>query len=214
MSTETAQDRVIPDTFLYSVFRNTTPHTLYVWWAGTHGMNIPPGDRFRIKGDPRVPSTIPTAHGIIDSIKAMLMDGVIEFCSSPAPVIDNNRPDGRSMALFAKDGDPVLDTVPLSKEELAERVLPIVIPTCTYDPDKTEILVDWTEQEGLELHDKFLVSVTSPDGKVLSVKCGEDKQTRYMTKSGPGMYKFLIKIVAIDKRSQDGVEVEVEVPEP
>lgn len=138
MSTETIEDRIIPETFLHSVFRNTTAHTLYVWWAGTNGMNIPAGERFRILGDPRIPPLIPRAHGMVESIEEMIREGVIEFCSSPAPVIDNNRPDGRSMALFAKDGDPVLDTVPLSKEELATRTLPAITPVCTYDSEKQE----------------------------------------------------------------------------
>ena len=210
MSTGIASDRIIPDTFFHSVFRNCTKHTLYVWWAGSHGMNIPAGEHFRVPGDPRVPPRVMNAHGIVESIQAMLKDGVIEFCSSPAPVIDNNRPDGRSMALFAKDGDPFLDTVPLSKSELETRVLPIITPVCTYDPQTQDILIDWSETPGLEIHDTFTTAVTSPTGKVLAVKCGVDKATRY-TAGGPGTYKILVTLTAVDDRAQEGVEVELTV---
>jgi len=213
MSTDIASDRIIPDTLLYSIFRNCTPHLLYVWWAGTHGMNIPAGEHFRILGDPRVPPRVMSAHGIVDSIQKMLQDGVVEFCSSPAPVVDNNRPDGRSMALFSKDGDPYLDTVPLSKAELETRVLPIITPVCTYDPDKSEILIDWLGEKNLEIHDSFVVTVTPPGGKPLAIKCGVDKQTRYTVKE-PGIYTVLVTLTAVDQRSQDGVETEITVPEP
>lgn len=211
MSTDIASDRIIPDSFFHSVFRNCTPHTLYVWWAGTHGMNIPPGEHFRLLGDPRVPPRIMSAHGIVESIRSMLQDGVIEFCSSPAPVVDNNRPDGRSMALFAKDGDPYLDTVPLAKEELSARTLPMITPVCTYDPETLQILIDWSEAADLEIHDKFFVTVTPPDGKPLEIKCDVDKQTKYAAK-GPGVYKILVSLKAIDERVREGVEIEFTVP--
>lgn len=213
MSTDTVEDRIIPETFLHSVFRNTTRHTLYVWWAGTNGMNIPPGERFRILGDPRIPPLIPSAHGMVESIETMIREGVVEFCSSPAPVVDNNRPDGRSMALFAKDGDPYLDTVPLSKEELGARTLPIVMPTCSYDPETKKILIDWTETADLEIHDKFTATVTPPKGESLTIQCSVDKQAAYHAKSGPGVYKVLVRLTAVDDRTQDGVEVELEIPE-
>jgi hypothetical protein len=211
MSTEITEDRIIPETFLHSVFRNTTDQTLYVWWAGTNGMNIPPGERFRILGDPRVPPLIPSAHGMVESIQQMIQEGVIEFCSSPAPVVDNNRRDGRSMALFAKDGDPYLDTVPLSKEELSERTLPIITPTCSYDPETKKIRIDWSEATDLELHDRFLALVTPPKGEVFTIKCGVDKQASYQTKAGPGLYKILLRLTSVDDRTQDGVEVELNV---
>ncbi len=210
MSTDIASDRIIPDTFFHSVFRNCTKHSLYVWWAGTHGMNIPAGEHFRILGDPRVPPRVMSAHGIVESIQAMLRDGVIEFCSSPAPVVDNNRPDGRSTALFAKDGDPYLDTVPLSKQELRTRILPIVTPTCTYDPETLDILIDWSATADLEIHDSFVAAVTPPDGKALTIRCGVDKQTRYTT-VGAGLYKVLVTVTAVDGRTQEGVEVELRV---
>ena len=208
MSTDLASDWIIPDTFFHSVFRNNTKHLLYVWWAGSHGMNIPPGEHFRLLGDPRIPPLMMSASSVVESIRAMLQDEAIEFCSSPAPVVDNNRPDGRSMALFAKDGDPYLDTVPLSKTELGTRTLPIITPVCTYDPETLDILIDWLATPGLEIHDTFLVTVTPPSGKPLAIKCGVDKQTRYTTK-GDGLYKILVTLQAVDKRTQDGVETEV-----
>ena len=207
-------DRIIPDTFFYSIFRNATDHTLYVWWAGSHGMNIPAGEHFRIIGDPRIPPSIPKAHGVVESIRSMLQEGVIEFCSSPAQVVDNNMPDGRSMALFSKDGDPYLDTVPLSKEELAARTLPEITPTCSYDPDSNEILIDWSALATLELHDQFLVSILLPDETFQEIKCGVDRQTRYLPKQGAGTYKIRVTLVTLDERTQEGSEVEVVVPEP
>lgn len=213
MSTETAAaDRIIPDTFFFSIFRNTTSHPLYVWWAGSHGMNIPAGEHFRIIGDPRIPPSIPKAHGVVESIRAMLQEGVIEFCSSPAQVVDNNTPDGRSMALFSKDGDPYLDTVPLSKEELGTRVLPVVTPVCAYDPGENEILIDWSGLATLELHDKFIVTVTPPQGEPVRVRCDVDRLTRYIVNRGPGDYKIMVTLFSVDDRTQDGVEVAVTVP--
>lgn len=212
MSTNSTANLVIPDSFFYSVFRNCTKHVLYVWWAGSHGMNIPPEEHFRIIGDPRIPPSIPKAHGMVESIKAMIEDGVIEFCSSPAPVIDNNRPDGRSMALFARDGDPVLDTIPLSKEELGLRVLPSVTPICTWDSETGEIFIDWSATDDLEIHDSFFVTVTPPTGKPVKVRCGVDKQTRFTPKAGPGLYKILVMLKAVDERVQEGTETEITVP--
>jgi len=212
MSTALANDRIIPDTLFYSFFRNTTDYELYVWWAGSHGMNVRPGEHFRIIGDPRVPPSIPKAHGMVESIRAMLLEGVIEFCSSPAQVIDNNLPDGRSMALFAKGGDPHLEMIPLSKEELATRTLPVVTPTCTYDPVRNEILIDWSVLTTLDIHDRFVVTVTPPSGEAVSIKCGVDRQLRYAIQHGPGNYKIMVTLMASDKRTQEGAKVTVTIP--
>ena len=212
MSTDNPMERIIPDAFFYSVFRNRLNTSLYVWWAGSHGMNIAPGEHFRILGDPRIPPSIPKAHGVVESIKMMIMDGAIEFCSSPAQVVDNNRPDGRSMALFAKDGDPYLDTVPLIKEELVTRTLPVITPVCTFEPATNEILIDWSAEADLEIHDTFTVTVTPPVGKELVIQCGPDKLTRYLVKNGAGAYKIMVTLATIDERTQTGVDVEVIVP--
>ena len=214
MSIELAEERVVPDTLFYSVFRNTTDFPLYVWWAGSHGMNVPPGEHFQVIGDPRVPPSIPKAHGVVESIRAMLEEGVIEFCSSPSQVIDNNLPDGRSMALFSKEGAPYLDVVPLSTEELATRTLPVITPVCTCDPATNEILIDWSMLAVLEVHDMFFVTVTPPNGEAVSVKCGVDRQLRYVAQQGPGDYKILVTLMAVDKRTQEGVEMVVTMPAP
>jgi hypothetical protein len=214
MSTVSTDDRIIPDTLFYSFFRNTTDHTLYVWWAGSHGMNVPPGERFRIIGDPRVPPGIPKAHGVVESIRAMLREGVIEFCSSPSQVLDNRLPDGRSMALVSQGDDPHLDMIPFSREELAARTLPDVTPACTWDPVKSEILIDWSTLASLDLHDRFLVTVTPPGGETVSVKCGVDRQMRYTVQHGPGLYKIRVTLTAVDQRTREGTEVEVTVPDP
>ena len=205
---------IVPDTLFYSFFRNTTDHTLYVWWAGSHGMNVPPGEHFRVIGDPRIPPSIPKAHGVVTSIIAMLEEGVIEFCSSPSQVIDNNLPDGRSMAIFSKGGEPYLDMIPFSVEELAARTLPVITPDCTYDPVKNEILIDWSTLATLDTHDLFFVTVTPPDGKAVSIKCGVDRQMRYAVRQGPGTYKILVTLTEVDQRTQEGDEVEVIVPAP
>jgi hypothetical protein len=141
----------------------------------------------------------------------MMLAGIIEFCSSPAVVIDNSTPDGQSMAMFSKDGDPYLDKVPLMKEELEPRILPVITPTCTYDAAKNEILVDWFDFAGLEVHDKFEVTVTPPaiPPKSRTVKTGVDKQYAYPVKAGPGVYKFFVTLIAVDGRKQEGTEVEV-----
>ena len=213
MSTDLA-DTIIPDTFFYSVFRNMTDHSIYVPWAGSHGMNIPAGEHFRIIGDPRIPPSIPKAHGVVECIRRMLQAKLIEYCSSPGQIVDNNRPDGRSLGLFSKDGDPYLDAMPLSREELATRTLPTITPTCTYDDVKSEILVDWSALTTLEIHDAFTVLVTLPEGtgKPKLINCGSDKLTRYAVKAGPGDYKFTVTITGVDGRTQEGTEVVVNVP--
>jgi hypothetical protein len=204
---------VIPDTVFGSWFRNRTDHPVYVPFAGEHGMNVGPGERFYIQGDPRVPSCIPRAFGLVESMKMMILAGILEFCSSPAVVIDNNAPDGRSIALFSQDGDPYLDKIPLPAEELEARVLPLIVPTCTHDAVKNEILVDWLHFAGLEIHDKFEVLITPPaPAKTKTIKTGVDKQYTYIVKAGPGDYKFLVTLLAVDGRKQEGTEVTVSVP--
>ena len=175
-------------------------------------MSVGPRERFYILGDPRVPSCIPRAFGLVESLRMMIRDGILEFCSSPAVVIDNNAPDGQSIALFSQDGDPYLDKIPLPAEELAARVLPVVTPTCTHDAAKNEILVDWLNFAGLEIHDKFEVTITPPaPAKSRTIKTGVDKQYAYIVKAGPGDYTFLVTLVAVDGRKQEGTEVTVSV---
>ena len=206
MPTTIETDRIIPSSFFYSEFRNITDHTVFVWWAGTNGMNIPAGMRFKVLGDPRIPPQIPHAHGMVESIERMIKEGLIEFCSSPAQVIDDYRPNGVSVAIYSKDGHPTLDNIPLSKAELADRVLPIVVPVCSYDVETDKITVDWSSTPDLDLHDNFVVLVTQPSGKKTEIVCGPDRMAQFTPKGGPGDYLILVTLKSIDGREQAGTE--------
>ena len=206
---------ILPDTFFYSVFRNLTDAPLFVPWAGGHGINVAPKEHFKILGDPRVltPQVLGsqmTAQCVMDMIRA----GVVEFCSSPGQVFDNFVPDGASMALYSKDGNPVLEQVPLDKEELAMRFLPMVTPLVTFDDLENKVTVDWLGELDLDIHDKFVIDVIQPTGKTTRIKCGSDRKASFTPKNGVGTYKVTVTLIAVDGREQAGMTVDVVVTEP
>jgi hypothetical protein len=218
MSTNNAADalspRIVPDEFFYSVFRNATDYPLYVWWAGSHGMNIDPGAYFKVEGDPRVPDQFPTSRKRVASIKEMLEEGLIEFCSSPPPILDDQMPNGVSMAMVGNSGSPAVDKIPLDRNEVAARVLPAIVPLITYDAAGELITADWTGTPGLEPHDIFTVLVTPPSGEPETVRVGHDRMTQYIPRAGYGDYIFVVTITGIDGREQAGPQTIFEHEEP
>ena len=210
MSEATVSDYIIPDRLFYSFFRNRTAHRLYVPWAGGHGRNIEPFEHFKVLGDPRImtPQVLgaqTTALCVMNMIRA----GVIEFCDSPGQVFDNKLPDGKSMAMFSQDGSPVMETIPLSKDELEARTLPVIVPDCDYDDTENVITIDWLAFAGLDIHDTFVVDILQPIGKTTQIKCGPDRRATFTPKSGSGIYKVTVTLLAVDGRSQAGDPVDV-----
>jgi hypothetical protein len=210
----TPAQKIVPHQFFYSVFRNVTKHAIYVWWAGTHGLNISPGEYFHIEGDPRLPQILPRCHSRVESIKEMLEQGIIEFCSSPPVILDDNLPNGESMTLSGNNGSPVIDRVPLDVNEMAARDLPVIVPDVTFDETDGLIIVDWTASVGLLPYDKFLVTVIDPNGVSQTVKTAQDRLFKYVPQVGYGDYKFTVTIKSIDDREQVGAEVIYEHEEP
>jgi hypothetical protein len=218
MSTNTAADtltpRIVPDEFFYSVFRNATNSRLYVWWVGTHGMNIEPGAYFKVEGDPRVPDQFPTSRKRVKAIKEMLEEGLIEFCSSPPPILDDQMPNGVSMAMVGNSGSPAVDKIPLDRDEVAARTLPALVPLITYNATGDLITVDWSATPGLEPHDVFTILVTPPSGEAETVRAGHDRMFQYIPRGGYGDYIFVVTITGIDGREQTGPETIFEHEEP
>jgi hypothetical protein len=206
--------KIVPHQFFYSVFRNVTEHELYVWWAGSHGLNIKAGAYFRVEGDPRIPQILPRCHSRVSSIKEMMELGLIEFCSSPPVILNDNLPNGESMTLTGNNGSPAIDRVPLDRAEAEARVLPVIVPDITYDADKDLILVDWAGTAGLLPYDVFQVAITDPEGVSKLVKTAQDRLFKYVPKAGYGDYRFTVTIQSIDKRTQVGAETIFEYEDP
>jgi hypothetical protein len=214
-TTDTAlSPRIVPEEFFYSIFRNATNHVLYVWWAGSHGLNIEPGAYFKVEGDPRIPQPLPRSHTRVQSIKQMLEEGLIEFCSSPPPILDDHIPNGRSMTLVGNSGNPAIGQVPLERSEVEARVLPVIAPALSLAESGNLITVDWSSCENLEPQDKFSVVVTPPDGAPVIVRTAHDRVFQYAPQAGYGEYKFAVMVHSIDDRIQEGVQTIFEYEEP
>jgi hypothetical protein len=231
-----SQEKIVPDSWFYTEFRNLLDVPLYVWWAGTHGITVAPHAHFKVEGDPRIPRRIPGVSSVVASIKRMVEAGRIEFISSPAVILDNKLPDGQSLVLQTDGDNAVLTGVP-TVAEAAVRVLPIYKPTVTPAISEqgkvTEIILDWThiaeevvgESEtipscitnlaggaGYDLNDKYKIIVTLPTGKSQTVNNSSDRQFTYIPKIATGTYSFKIVVVAVDKREQEGEVVEYTIP--
>jgi hypothetical protein len=177
-------------------------------------MNIGAGEYFRIEGDPRIPQTFPRSHTRVASIKNMLELGLIEFCSSPPPILDDQTPNGSSMALVGNAGNSAVDQLPLDRAEAEARVLPAVVPELTYDPLTDLIKADWLEFEGLEPHDIFTIEVTPPLGQAITVRTAHDRVFQYAPPDGYGDYTFVVTLQSIDGRTQTGPPTIYEHEEP
>jgi hypothetical protein len=205
MSNTTAlSPRIVPEEFFYSIFRNATNHTLYVWWAGSHGLNIEPGAYFKVEGDPRIPQPLPRSHTRVQSIKQMLEEGLIEFCSSPPPILDDQVPNGRSMTLVGNAGSPAIGQVPLERSEVEARVLPAITPLLSLAENEELIVVDWSSGSDLEPQDVFTVVVQPPVGEAGSSYTAHDRVFMYAPQAGYGDYTFTVTVRSIDKREQAG----------
>jgi hypothetical protein len=204
---------IVPETLTHSVFRNPTDRPLYVWWAGTHGLTIAPGGRFKVPGDPRIPDFFKRGYSPIQSIRDMMERGVLELCSTPAPVIDNNTADGLSNAIYGESGNPYLEEVPLSRDTLSGRTLPAVTPVLSYLASATEITADWSAETGLEIHDRFELQIVTPKGRTVSLKTGSDRLVKYTvrTKDGLGDYKVTVTLLSVDGRTQSGPETVITI---
>jgi hypothetical protein len=230
-------EKIVPESWFYSRFRNLLDVPLYVWWAGTHGITVPPHAHFRVEGDPRIQPRIPGVSSVVASIKKMVEAGRIEFVSSPAVILDNQLPDGQSLVLQTDGNNAVLTGVP-TVEDAALRVLPIYEPIVTANLDDhgraTEIVLDWTHLveetvdlqvipsvitnlaagAAYDLNDKYKVIVTLPTGKPQTVNNSSDRQFTYIPKIATGTYSFKVVVVAVDKREQEGTAVEYTMPIP
>jgi hypothetical protein len=224
----TQEKKIVPDSWFYSEFRNLLDIPLWVWWAGEQGRLVQPGARFKLVGDPRLPAAIPGLANIAASIRKMVEAGRIEFCSSPAVILDNQLPDGQSLVLQAADGSPVLTGVPTA-EAAAARVLPIYEPFITqvWNEANTELerfIIDWSDADATiknageggayDLNDQYKVIVNPPTGRPQPVQNGVDRVLSYIPRVRTGAYTFQIVVVAVDGRTQEGTAIVVPIAPP
>jgi hypothetical protein len=236
--------KIVPDALFYSTFRNMLNVPLFIWWAGTSGKTIPPGGRFKVDGDPRFSTLfLSRSYSAIDSIKSMMERGRIEFCASPAIILDNLSPDGASVAMIGDSRDvatPVvipIEPYDASSTDPDARKLPKYKPSVVWDAAKGVVIVDWshdnyvaavnespeyggvyeatTEGSTENPLDTFVVVVTLPNGRKTKIQNGSDKRLEYIPKTRPGKYSFLIitKGVAGGEVSMDAADA-VEVLVP
>jgi hypothetical protein len=177
-------------------------------------MNIKAGAYFTIEGDPRLPQILPRCHSRVESIKEMLELGLIEFCSSPPVILDDNLPNGESMTLTGNNGSPAIGRVPLTRTEVEERGLPIIEPDVSYDEENDLIRVDWTTAADLLPYDTFSVTVTDPSDTSFVIRTAQDRLLKYVPKAGYGRYTFKVMIQSIDKRMQEGTPVGIDYEDP
>jgi hypothetical protein len=212
-----SQEKIVPDSWFYSEFRNRLAVPLWVWWAGEQGRIVQPGARFKIEGDPRLTAFLPRSYSVVASMKKMIENGRIEFCSSPAVILDNQLPDGDSMALQSQGTSPVLAPLPDAETENT-RQLPKYTPTVTYNDTDNVIVVLWLAASAVDgvfsQYDTYEVDITLPNGRKARSKTGADMQLNYIPKAGAGVYKFKVITTGLSKDipAVTGEEVSVTIP--
>jgi hypothetical protein len=198
--------KIVPDELFYSTFRNLLNVPLFIWWAGTCGKTVPPGARFKVEGDPRFSTLfLSRSYSAIQSIKSMVEQGRIEFCASPAVILDNQVPDGQSSALIGTGGTSSFVDIPVAPVADGGD-LPYYKAAVSYSSGV--ITVDWSRAESQKNTgakesplNKFLVQVYHNTVLIDRIDNGNDRMLKYVPKILTGKYKFTIITVGVGGKS-------------
>jgi hypothetical protein len=190
-----------------SVFKNISGRDLWVGFIPPWGRTVKKGEIFSVPGDPRYaddPNSWPRHNTRVHNL---ITKGLIEFLSSPLPIVDNKTADGTSLTVIGDGSKMQVTRTTIPAEEAAARELPLIEPVVTYAVDTEQFAIDWSEFEGLKPKETFTVRVKRPGGIEDRVAVYRDRTAIYSAKDGLGEYTFTVLLTSIDGRVMEGVPV-------
>jgi hypothetical protein len=196
----------VSNSLFQSTFKNISGRDLWVSFLPPWGRTVKPNEIFSMPGDPRYADDANAWPRQNTVVQRLMREGLIEFLASPGVILDNQKADGTSMTLTGSGDDIVTTPTTVPADDVAARVLPVIVPVVTYSAVTDQFSIDWEATTGLEPTDTFSVQVESPAGSDM-VSAYRDKTITYNATAGAGEYQFTVTLTALDGRTPEGTPV-------
>ena len=198
---------VAPKSLFRSVFKNISGRDLWVGFIPPWGRTVKKDEIFSVPGDPRYADDPNSWPRHSTRVQNLITKGLIEFISSPSPIIDNQTADGTSLTVIGDGSKLKVTKTTIPAEEAAQRELPLIEPVVTYAVDTEQFAIDWSAFDGLQPNDTFTVRVKKPDGTEDRVAVYRDRTAIYSATNGLGEYIFTVLLTSVDGRVMEGIPV-------